>query len=200
MKTCLKCVENKDLKCFGRDVHKKDGLNYYCKDCIKNRSIERKLKNPDYVKECNAKYRLKNKDKIKQKWKERYSENREKFLEIARKSYHKNKNKIAITRKNKRSSCDARKKENERQKEWRLENGDKYRDYVRKWQINNREKINAHAKVHRAVKNGTLIRSKTCELCGTDKGKMEGHHDDYSKPLDVKWLCRLCHGGKLSKL
>jgi hypothetical protein len=42
-----------------------------------------------------------------------------------------------------------------------------------------------------AIKTGKLIR-QPCEQCG--KPKSEAHHDDYSKPLDVRWLCRPCHG------
>lgn len=30
-----------------------------------------------------------------------------------------------------------------------------------------------------------------CERCGSDKAQM--HHEDYSKALDVNWLCRPCH-------
>ncbi len=44
--------------------------------------------------------------------------------------------------------------------------------------------------VSRAVKDGRLLRGN-CEECGS--GKTEAHHDDYSKPLDVRWLCQPCH-------
>ena len=43
----------------------------------------------------------------------------------------------------------------------------------------------------RAVKQGRLIR-KPCEVCQTDID-VHAHHDDYSKPLDVRWLCRHHH-------
>ena len=44
--------------------------------------------------------------------------------------------------------------------------------------------------VYNAVRGGELIR-RPCEVCGV--AKSEAHHDDYSKPLDVRWLCRRHH-------
>ena len=45
--------------------------------------------------------------------------------------------------------------------------------------------------VKRCIDNGWLFR-KPCEICGKTEN-IDAHHDDYSKPLEVKWLCRLCH-------
>jgi hypothetical protein len=48
----------------------------------------------------------------------------------------------------------------------------------------------AYQAVQYALKRGRLIRSP-CEICKTEP--VEAHHDDYSKPLDVRWLCRQHH-------
>lgn len=62
---------------------------------------------------------------------------------------------------------------------------------VKTWYLNNKEKVKAHKKVARAIKNKTLIR-ENC-FCGE---KAQAHHEDYSKPLDVIWLCHLHHKEK----
>lgn len=41
------------------------------------------------------------------------------------------------------------------------------------------------------IKLGVLIKEK-CEFCGTNEN-IEAHHEDYSKPLDIKWFCRNHH-------
>lgn len=52
--------------------------------------------------------------------------------------------------------------------------------------------ISAQRKLQRAVNAGLLVRMP-CEVCG--KSPTDGHHPDYTKPLDVVWLCRLHHLG-----
>lgn len=59
-----------------------------------------------------------------------------------------------------------------------------------KWQSKNRHKRSAHQKVSNAIRDGKLIR-QPCEICG--ELRVQAHHDDYSKPLDVKWLCTKHH-------
>lgn len=55
----------------------------------------------------------------------------------------------------------------------------------------NPEKVQARQKCRKAVKAGKLTRLP-CEGCGTTQN-VHGHHEDYSKPLDVRWLCMGCH-------
>ena len=53
------------------------------------------------------------------------------------------------------------------------------------------ERIRARDYVRRAIKRGRLKR-KACVSCGTNKD-IHAHHKDYSKPLEVVWLCAKCH-------
>lgn len=56
------------------------------------------------------------------------------------------------------------------------------------------EKNNARKKVYYRVQTGEIIKPDVCEFNNEDcKGILHAHHDDYSKPLDVRWLCRFHH-------
>lgn len=55
----------------------------------------------------------------------------------------------------------------------------------------------AHRKVVKAVKDGVLKRGQ-CRNC--DSEKTVAHHTDYSKPLQVVWLCKRCHGNEHARL
>lgn len=55
-----------------------------------------------------------------------------------------------------------------------------------KWSLANTDKRRAHCKVYRALKSGLLVK-QPCAVCGSHE--VEAHHPDYSRPLDVVWLC-----------
>lgn len=55
---------------------------------------------------------------------------------------------------------------------------------------NNRQKDKARNTLGRAVSSGKIA-PKACEQCGNPVA--EAHHNDYSKPLEVQWLCKDCH-------
>lgn len=60
---------------------------------------------------------------------------------------------------------------------------------VVKWRKDNPEGYLAHNMVNNAIRDGKMER-QLCEICGA---VAHAHHEDYMKPLDVRWLCPLHH-------
>lgn len=57
----------------------------------------------------------------------------------------------------------------------------------------------ARMKLNYHVRKGNIIKPNDCESCHENK-KLDGHHEDYSKALEVKWLCRGCHADADKKM
>jgi len=55
----------------------------------------------------------------------------------------------------------------------------------------NPEKAHAYDAVKWALKTGKL-QKYPCQHCGATH-YVHAHHEDYSKPLDIIWLCPSCH-------
>ena len=77
-------------------------------------------------------------------------------------------------------------------------------DKTRRHVAKHREKYPEQAAVNRifgaALRHGRIVRPDTCEMCGQKpapnrlgRSSIQGHHDDYSKPLEVRWFCQPCH-------
>ena len=62
----------------------------------------------------------------------------------------------------------------------------------KKWAEQNPIKRSASLMVNNAVRDGKLEKPDACDICGHE-GRIHGHHDDYAKPLEVRWLCSKCH-------
>jgi len=73
------------------------------------------------------------------------------------------------------------------------ENGmKKIREAVYRSIEKHKEKQLARYEVYKATLRGDLIRPTVCPVCGIES-KIQAHHKDYDKPLDVKWMCVSCH-------
>lgn len=86
-----------------------------------------------------------------------------------------------------RATPEGREAHNQRNREYRKKYAAKLREYDRQ---RDRQKQNARGRVRNHVWRGSLEK-KPCEVCGDTKS--QAHHDDYNKPLDVKWLCQKHH-------
>lgn len=89
----------------------------------------------------------------------------------------------------------------------RSKNLDYYRDYDNRrfkengsrsrpskaYRKDNPKKYWAHTALSNAVRDGKIVRPQSCDQCGENHRSIHGHHDDYDKPLDVRWLCPPCH-------
>lgn len=69
-----------------------------------------------------------------------------------------------------------------------------YRQYSHNYyyDLTKRTKVRARSIVQNAVRNRTLVKPKLCEDCQQEK-RLHAHHEDHTKPLEVKWLCSKCH-------
>lgn len=51
-------------------------------------------------------------------------------------------------------------------------------------------RMQASGEVQKAIRSGALVKG-LCQVCGADR--VEAHHTDYSRPLEVVWLCPRHH-------
>ena len=88
---------------------------------------------------------------------------------------------------------------------WKRENTERMRDYeasrqqhrremTAAWQMVSKakfpERVKARNAVRNAIRKGQMQRGN-CIVCG--KPEAHAHHADYSKPLEVSWLCHAHH-------
>ena len=167
-KICTACKVEKQFEEYGKDKKGKFGLNQKCKLCCRDRSkkTNRSQESIEKIKKYKAGWQRNKRVLLNARLRVRYSENIEKSRDEARKRAVK---------------CRKSNKYKEAKNE-----------YDRLYRKRFPERSRARDKIKHAVCSGKLTRSTKCELCKND-GPTHGHHQDYSKPLDVIWLCPTCH-------
>ena len=77
-------------------------------------------------------------------------------------------------------------------KKWRTKNPKRMAEIVRRSVRKHRERQMARMAVASAVRKGILFRPFFCPRC-EGSAEVHAHHEDYSRPLEVQWMCRSCH-------
>jgi hypothetical protein len=163
MKTCKRCNHEKPIDAFYAQTRREDGKHPWCKACLKDRRNERRD-------ELNAR------DRERRKVDPDFCQRRT----------------AAASGWRSRNLPHKRAYEKERRERFPEE----YKKRVRSFYERNWERMrvvrNSIQRVQYALKKGWLVRPEQCEKCGRNC-KPEAAHHDYSKPLEVRWLCRSCH-------
>jgi hypothetical protein len=79
-KICSSCLIKKKIEEFGKNKSQRDGLHYYCRGCVKDKSKQNTSKYTGYQKQ----WKEKNKESVKEYQKKYKRDNREKINEYAR--------------------------------------------------------------------------------------------------------------------
>ena len=85
-----------------------------------------------------------------------------------------------------------RNKNIEKYREYDRNRGNRHKSgYLKEFRAKYPNKYKAQNMVNNAIRDGKLFK-EPCSECGTEKNP-HAHHDDYLKPLNVRWLCAACH-------
>lgn len=167
---CIKCLEEIDESNFCASKSK------WCRPC--------------YV-EYHRQYREKNREKLRKQQFDRWIENKDKKLAQMKAWRERNiSERLEVEREYAEDSKEARK---EYLRAYKEENREKIREAQKRYREKNRDKVNAQAKLNYYIQKGDITRPMECSMCERASDKIEAHHSDYSKPLDVMWLCEKCH-------
>lgn len=66
------------------------------------------------------------------------------------------------------------------------------REYAKNHRKEARNSYIARDRFSKAIRAGIISRKDFCEDCGSSR-YIVAHHNDYHKPLEVTWLCEVCH-------
>lgn len=214
IKQCKVCLEEKDQIQFYKDKSRSDGFARECKLCCNIRKKKFNKENKEHVNKIQRENSKKHVERKRKYQKKRYFDNRENILKENRKYYLENRERLRKRQNELQKIPEKRLKNNERQKKWSKINRElrrkiyrKYlyanRDKANKWQLEWRKNHKIEARAHRMIRDhvrrGNIIRPNECEICKLEC-KPDGHHTDYSKPLEVMWLCKTCHAHQHGKL
>lgn len=178
-KICSKCMQVKSITDFTRRLNRPCGVRASCRACNAKEMRLRRRSNPELFRRRRREFYWRHREQEIKDTKRWQKENPEKVLAQQRRYYDENRDKLLAKAKLRYASYREHRKISDK-----------------RWKTKNKYKIQAHSKLRTALL-ANRVNKKSCEVCG--EVKVHAHHDDYSKPLNVKWLCSK-HHGELHKL
>jgi hypothetical protein len=177
-KRCVTCEESKSVGEYYLNCAAKDGFTTDCKECRKARSRAWREDNPERVAANTRRWYEANRERAAENRKRWDLENADRVGELSRRWHEENRDK-------KRAA----------NRRWRRENPEKEAAKSLRYRERYPEKVEARNALNHAVRDGLLGKPERCSRCGmpTPHDELHGHHGDYSKPLEVEWLCVGCH-------
>lgn len=145
MKTCNKCGIEKDILQFGFNKKSKDGYQYCCKQCGKEKA---------------SKYYIENKEKIDNRNKEYNKGNKEKLYEYRRKYSKDNPEKEKTWKDNFNNKESTVLKKKEYKKKWREKNKESIKQKDKEYRLENKEKIRNRYLVYNKSEKRVIDRRK----------------------------------------
>lgn len=139
-----------------------------------------------------AEYQKAHREKLNKQNRERRAKNPEKYREKAKTWRNNNKDKISEYGKKYSHSDKGRATYKKYYEDHKSEFIERAKRSIKRYPNERR----AHSIVNKHLSLGKIER-RPCEICGNPK--TDAHHDDYNKPLDIRWLCRKCHADWHSK-
>ena len=166
MKICAKCKVEKPFTDFHVNKNKKDGLEIYCKPCVKIIDAIKYERNATAIKERSKNWAKNNKDKVNECAKKNYRKNPEKFKKISREySFH---NKDKVSRNKRRYYV--------KNKETIIKKQIKYNASKLKTDLNFKIKITLSSRIRSALKNSNVTkRNRTIEYLGISIPEFRKH-------------------------
>jgi hypothetical protein len=198
MKICTTCQIEKEESEFRKNKTIKCGLDGACKPCKALEKKRWKEKNKEYYLAQQREYALKryheNIDRERKRNAEWRKNNPEKYKESNKKSCSLSfqKNKDERIKKAREYRENNREKVREASRKYKAENYDKIMAKHKEYWARYPEKYKAQRAVNNAIAQGKMAKPSYCSRC-LKECKPEGHHADYSKPLEVERVCRECH-------
>jgi hypothetical protein len=106
--------------------------------------------------------------------------------------YQESKEKVSARQKKRWAtwSVEQAEKLKEKSRRYRASHPEQVAEQHARWLLENKPKRDAQAAAQRAIRMGSIKR-QSCEICGSPE--THAHHDDYARPLDVRFLCQRHH-------